>query len=132
MTSTKDYILIIDDDLDISSLMEKALSTKGHNTKVANSAEQIFTILDESPPKIVLLDINLPWIQGDKICKIIKMDSPEIKVIMMSSRNIDEIREKSEANGADAFFQKPFDIDDFFHIVEQFIEPKSTKEDFQI
>lgn len=128
MNSLKDYILVIDDDLNISTFIEKALTARGHVAKIAQSGEHIFTILGESPPKIVLLDINLPWIQGDKICKIIKKNHPEIKVIIMSGREFDDIRKKSEDNGADAFFQKPFNIHELFYIVEQFTDPKPTKE----
>lgn len=114
-----DYILVIDDDADVRDFLSALLETKGYVVKTARSGENIFSVFEEKCPALVMMDINMPWVQGDKICRVIKKTYPDVKVIIMSGIDQDELKQRADDAGADYIIPKPFDVEDLFFAVSQ-------------
>lgn len=102
-------ILIIEDDEKIRSESETFLNKNGYETKaIVNLENTIEDALNEKAD-LILLDINLPYADGEYICKEIRKNS-DVPIIMVTSRD-SEIDELISLNyGADQYVTKPYNI----------------------
>ena len=76
--------------------------------------------LKRTKPKIILLDIILPDIDGYEICKKIKSndDLKDLPIYFITAIPVSEINKRIEATGAEGYFLKPFEFDEFEKIFE--------------
>lgn len=102
-------ILIIEDDEKIRSELETFLNKNGYEAKaIVNFENTIEDALNEKTD-LILLDINLPYADGEYICKEIRKNS-DVPIIMVTSRD-SEIDELISLNyGADQYVTKPYNI----------------------
>lgn len=98
-------ILIVEDDPQIAELMELYLSREGWPVVAAASAEAAQTVLDRGPVALMLLDLNLPGMDGFQFLRGLGNTVP---VIIVSSRESDEDKIGGLGLGADDFVTKPF------------------------
>ncbi len=108
-------ILIVDDDVNINNLLKRFLAKKlpEHTIIQAFDGYEAGRMMAESRPGVILLDINLPGIDGHKLCEKIKTDpglgSPV--VIAITGLTDDGLEQTMAKEGADFFFAKPLDFD---------------------
>lgn len=102
-------ILIIEDDKKIKEELELFLNKNGFEAVSLNHFQNVIEDVLEQKADLILLDINLPVVDGEYICKEIRKVS-NVPIIMVSSRNneIDELL--SLNNGADQYVTKPYNI----------------------
>lgn len=108
-------ILIIEDEEGLCEVISEHLKKKGYRTLIANDGAAGFQGILEKKPDLVLLDLNLPKIAGEEICKEIK-DSYDhglsrIPIIIMTAKADDVDRVCGMAMGADAYLTKPFSLE---------------------
>ncbi|MBN1351973.1 sigma-54-dependent Fis family transcriptional regulator [candidate division KSB1 bacterium] len=102
-------ILVVDDDKNIAKMIEINLrKEKSYEVKTATSGEACLKIVREELPDLVLLDIQMPGIDGIETLKRIKEYEPRISVVMMSAHGTIEKAVKSMKLGAYDFIPKPF------------------------
>ena len=102
-------ILIVEDDDKLRSELEIFLNNNGYESVSIKTFENTINDILKINPELLLLDINLPGIDGEYICKEIRKKS-NIPIIIITSRD-DEIDELlSINNGADHYITKPFNI----------------------
>ncbi|MGX6592235.1 response regulator transcription factor [Cetobacterium ceti] len=102
-------ILIIEDEKDLSNIIEDTLREDGFFTKKVFSGENALDEFYEEKPDLVLLDINLPKKNGWEICEEIREIS-NVPILMMTARDseLDELRGLNI--GADDYITKPFSL----------------------
>lgn len=102
-------ILIIEDDKKIREELELFLNKNGFEAVSLNYFQNVIEDVLEQKADLILLDINLPVVDGEYICKEIRKVS-NVSIIMVTSRNneIDELL--SLNNGADQYVTKPYNI----------------------
>jgi two-component system KDP operon response regulator KdpE len=100
-------ILVIDDEPQIRRIMRTTLSGAGFEVDDARTAEEGFEKLREFRPDLVLLDINMPGMNGMDACRAIRADS-DIAIIMLTVRNSEADKVAALDAGADDFVTKPF------------------------
>ena len=109
MTET---ILIVDDNLDNVTLLDKVLSKAGYKTLKAFNGEEAVKQARENHPDLILLDIMMPVMDGFTACEIMKKDDStrHIPVLMLTAKQevIDKV--KGLDIGADDYITKPFDF----------------------
>lgn len=114
-------ILIVDDDKDLNDLMKKYLKKKlgGYTVYQAYDGFEAGKALANYRPGFVFLDIDLPGVDGHKLCRKIKEDPTFGKpfVIAMTGLDIPEEKRAILDEGADAFFGKPIDFELVVHTV---------------
>ncbi len=102
-------ILIVDDD-DISlSILESVLSEDGYATIKATSGLEALQVVKESAPQLILLDINMPGINGYEVCRQLKADAKTAYIpviVITSNQDEDSICQSFEA-GAQDYIHKP-------------------------
>ena len=102
-------ILIIDDDMQTTKLLEGIVAVQGHKTVSVNNSMSAVEAANLSDPDLILLDIMMPGINGIQLCKIFKStpDLKHIPIIIVSA--LDDIGSKKDAYNAGAkdFLTKP-------------------------
>ena len=102
-------ILIIEDDEKLRNELEIFLNKNGYEAQTLKTFENTVQDILEINPNLVLLDINLPYTDGEYICKEVRKKS-NVPIIMVTSRD-NEIDELLSINyGADHYITKPFNI----------------------
>lgn len=108
--SPKSVVLVVDDDKNICKMIEIHLrKEKSYEIRTATNGEACLKNIRESMPDLVLLDIQMPGIDGIETLKRIKEIEPLIPVVMMSAHGTIEKAVESMKMGAYDFIQKPFE-----------------------
>jgi CheY-like chemotaxis protein len=102
-------VLVIDDEPDVVRLVVKVLSGRGHIVQVARDGASALARVKHEPPDVILLDSDLPKIDGAEVCRRIKVDAAtqRIPIVMMTPSYID-IYDVGAVSGPDAFVVRPF------------------------
>ena len=102
-------ILIVEDDIKLRNELETFLNKNGLNAKGLENFDNIVEDILNEKADLILLDINLPYIDGNFVCKEVRKIS-NVPIIMVTSRDneIDELM--SLYGGADQYVTKPFNI----------------------
>jgi DNA-binding response OmpR family regulator len=100
-------ILVVDDDADIRSLLTELLGRAGYDVSVAADGRIALRRLYESPPSLVLLDVNMPELDGYQTLERIR-DVSDVPVIMLTARTEELEKVRGLGAGADDYVAKPF------------------------
>lgn len=115
-------ILVVDDNKDITALLEKVLSIAGHETKTSNDGKQALEIITNEKFDIVFLDIAMPDFSGlDVIENLItknKIDNSKIVLFTASSITDDEVNKLVE-RGVHSCLRKPVRVETLFAKIEE-------------
>ncbi len=122
----KGKVLIVDDTPDTLEIIQKLLRYEGYNVILASSGEEGVRKVEEERPDIVLMDINLPGIDGNEALRRIKKINPIQCVIMLTAYATVDNAIQALKEGAIDFIKKPFENDHLIHIVNQALEKYIT------
>jgi two-component system response regulator RegX3 len=100
-------ILIIEDERELADLVSLYLSKDGFEVRAAESAEEGLTIVEEWKPELVILDINLPGMDGFEFLQRFRRDR-NTPVLIVSARSSEEDQINGLGGGADEYISKPF------------------------
>ena len=103
-----DTILIVDDDLSVSLILSKAMHSSGLTTEVANSGEEALQLLKEKRYDLILMDINMPGMDGFQTVQSIREQGIQTPIIIVSGRKEDIDTLYGLNIGADDYITKPF------------------------
>lgn len=107
-------ILIIEDNLRVSSLMKRGLESQGYEIYISEDAEDALVIVERIDFDLIITDIMLPQMNGIELSKMIKQKHPDLPIIMLTALGtIDEKIEGFDA-GADDYMVKPFEIRELY------------------
>jgi DNA-binding response OmpR family regulator len=103
-------ILVVDDEIAITDLLEMLLADAGYKVIVANDGRQALALAHEQPPDVVLTDVMMPFMDGLELLHNLQADArtAAIPVILMSAASHSAIGIEMTHE----FLRKPFDIDD--------------------
>lgn len=100
-------VLVVEDELDFQSLMQTVLREAGYQVEVIDNGPDAINLLQMTPYDIILLDWNLPGMQGIEVCRNIRRWS-EIPILMVTSHTSMEELITALDSGADDYITKPF------------------------
>ncbi|WP_413371574.1 response regulator [Brevundimonas phoenicis] len=100
-------VLVVDDDPHIRDLLTFALGKAGLATREAGDGEAALAAIAERSPDLVILDINMPRMDGIEVCRRIRAQGP-LPVLFLSSRDDEIDRILGIELGADDYVVKPF------------------------
>ncbi|WP_200961031.1 response regulator [Noviherbaspirillum sp. Root189] len=107
------YILIVDDDRDISTLLAEYLEKNGYRTLTAGDGKAMHKALEDHRVDLIVLDLNLPGEDGLTLCRNLRSRST-IPVIMLTARGEPVDRILGLEMGADDYLPKPFEPRELF------------------
>lgn len=119
----KKTVLIIDDAADVRKLLSFHLEKKGYNVIVEENGEQGLEKIKQELPDLVVIDLLLPGMSGEEICRYIR-NNEELKkmpVIMITAQTSDVKKIIGMVIGADSYIVKPIDIKKVLNEVNRLI-----------
>lgn len=117
-------ILIVDDEKDIRELVSDILVDEGYSTRLAANSDETFEALNADPPMLIILDIWLKEskLDGIDILKHVRLNNPDIPVVIISGHGNIEIAVAAIKQGAYDFIEKPFNIDQLMVVISRAME----------
>ena len=121
-------ILVVDDDVDILTLVKMSLTLNGFSVEALSRWEQINNRIGDFRPDLILLDVSLGGADGREICKRIKADkeTEHIPVILFSANA--DMEKSLEYCHAEAFIAKPYELSYFLNTIRNTIEHSKGNE----
>ena len=130
MTNTAN-ILIVDDTPANIRLSVGFLTEKGYKVRPATSGRQALAVAQTDPIDLILLDINMPGLSGDKLAEVLMktVKSKPVNIVLFSAMDEAELRKKTKESGALGYIPKTFDGNLLRSRVRRFL--KKIEEDQQ-
>ncbi len=100
-------ILLVEDDLTISSMLVQYLEREQYRVVLAVRGDQALAIFRETKPDLVILDINLPGMSGFELCLVMRAET-HAPILMLSARASEDDKVTCLEYGADDYIPKPF------------------------
>ena len=100
-------VLLVEDEENLASLVEAYLAQEGFTVVSVQSGEAALALLDREPVRLVVLDLNLPGMDGLDVCRRIRARS-SVPIVMLTARDEEADRLAGLGAGADDYIGKPF------------------------
>jgi len=120
-------ILIVDDELNMRMLLKETLEEfedEGVEVLVAENGEEAIESIKTEKPKLVILDVMMPGVDGFEVCNTIKneLGMKDVYVLMLTADGQEFNKQKSKDVGTDDFMTKPFDPDEIIKKAAEIFE----------
>jgi DNA-binding response OmpR family regulator len=113
-------VLVVDDDPFIRDTVAAVLGDAGYAVGTAENALEAAHAIARVPPKVVLLDIRMPGLDGPGLARDLRARNVQTKILVMTAaRNAQRYAQELEADG---YIEKPFEIDELRSVVERLME----------
>lgn len=126
-----DSILIVDDDQDLNNLVAQYLTQRYPDYSIYQAYDgfEAGKLIAEHKPSVILLDIDLPGVDGHKLCRSIKDDKTSTSPIVISVSGLDDPAEREQMlkDGADEFLSKPIDLDVLPETIERLVAKRQEQ-----
>ncbi|RCK76160.1 MAG: Signal transduction response regulator [Anaerolineae bacterium] len=124
--SKSPLILYVEDNIDNRVLVRRILEADGFRVEEASSGHEAFEKLKTITPDLILMDINLPEVDGYTLTTTLKAQlTPNIPIIALTANVMKGDREKTLQAGCDGYIQKPIDVDALPSQVRSYLSSKT-------
>ncbi len=120
-------LLIVEDNIVILTMQKQIFEMEGYDITTAQEGMDALKKVHQERPDIVLLDVNIPGMNGFELCRQIKEDPAlsDIIIVMISAVYYsDEDAKKGMAMGADAYFTKPYENEVLQSKIKELLEKR--------
>ena len=114
-------ILIVEDEVDIASLLKLNLEAEGYKAVHVNNGDKAIQILKEQKFHLALMDIMLPGIDGLTVTESIKLTHPQIPVIFLTARGTSQDKITGLKKGGADYITKPFNLEELLLSVKNIL-----------
>ncbi|MFZ0387067.1 MAG: response regulator [Solirubrobacteraceae bacterium] len=114
-------LLVVDDDPFIRRLITTTLEDVAEFRLLeAEDGDQALALADRQRPQIVLLDVDIPGVDGIEVCRALRANprTSEATIVMLTASHNEEIEARAETAGADLFLTKPFSPLELLRLVD--------------
>jgi two-component system chemotaxis response regulator CheY len=114
-------LLVVDDDPSIRRLVATTLrDVGGMELREAADGEEALELARAQPPRMVLLDVDMPRLNGIETCRRLRADpaTAEATIVMLTAATDDEVERRAADAGADLFLTKPFSPLELLRLVD--------------
>jgi two-component system cell cycle response regulator DivK len=121
-------VLVIEDNPSNMKLTSLILGNAGHSVVGAVDAESGLKLARDEQPDLILMDIQLPGMDGLAATAILKEDpaTAAIPIIALSALAMKADKERSQTAGCDAYIVKPLRYKELYEVMEHLLEPQSS------
>ena len=124
-------ILVVDDEHLIRWSLEQSLKRQGYEVATAATGEDALRALRDDPPDLMLLDIQLPGINGLDVLEKAKEIAEEVIIIMVTALGVLETAVKAMRMGAYDYINKPFNLDELAIVIKKALETGELRREVQ-
>jgi len=119
------HVLVVDDEPEILKMVAKIMEARGHRVTMAKDGQEALDAVVRDRPDVMILDLNLPKMDGFEVCKKLKTDpgTKAIPIVMLTAAYVSvEDATRGVGVGADEYVVKPFLREVLVHNVERLLE----------
>ena len=127
MRNISQRILIVEDELPMCELLTSFFTEKGYDVDTAQDGEHALARLEERDYALVITDIKLPGMSGLELLASIRVDWPEVAVVIMTAFSSISSAVEAMKLGAEDYIGKPFQLDELAITVEKALERRSLR-----
>jgi DNA-binding response OmpR family regulator len=120
-------ILVIEDEKDLANAIAKGLRKQGYAVDVAYDGEEALFMVDVNDYDLLILDLNLPKVDGVEVCRQVRTSGTSIGILMLTARSGLDDRIKGLDYGADDYLVKPFHFLELLARVRAILRRKSEQ-----
>jgi chemosensory pili system protein ChpA (sensor histidine kinase/response regulator) len=122
--AARPLVLVVDDSLTVRKITSRLLTREGFDVLTAKDGIDALQVLTEQTPDVILLDIEMPRMDGFEFTKTIKADAKHahVPIIMITSRTAEKHRNLAKELGVDLFLGKPFQEEDLLKSLREMLE----------
>lgn len=110
-----EYVLVVDDDPSIRTLVTRLLEDESYETRAAEDGRAALAIVEERTPELVLLDMRMPVMDGWEFARRLRESRGDVPVVVMTAAR--DAALWAHEIGARGHISKPFDLDDLIRVV---------------
>jgi len=124
-------VLVVDDNPQNLKLVRVLLASEGYDVRAAADAEEALCILEEFSPRVILMDIQLPGMDGLTLTRRLKADPAhrDIVIIALTAYAMKGDDLKAIEAGCDDYVAKPIDVDALPRLIRRHLVPSSPARD---
>ena len=122
-------ILVVDDEHLIRWSLEQSLKKQGYDVITAASGEEALRQVQNESPELMLLDIQLPGMDGLQVLEKVKEVDDEIIVVMVTALGVLETAVKAMRLGAHDYINKPFNLDELSIVIKKALETRQLRKE---
>jgi len=125
-------ILVVDDDQAVRESLKRALVLEGYEVELAEDGKSALHSLAQSAPDAILLDLQMPDVDGLEVCRRLRSLGDSTPVLMLTARDAIGDRVEGLDAGADDYLVKPFDLNELFARVRALLRRKAPSENAEV
>ncbi len=123
------HVLVVDDEPEILKMVAKIMEARGHRVTLARDGQEALDRVVSDRPDVMILDLNLPKLDGFEVCKRLKSDAGTraIPIVMLTAAYVSvEDATRGVGVGADEYVVKPFLREVLVHNVERLLDAAAS------
>lgn len=124
----RSYILIVDDDEKITSMLRRALVFEGFEVQTANNGTQGLREMLVREPDLLILDVMMPEVDGWEVCRRMREAGSTVPVLMLTAKDDVQDRVKGLDIGADDYLVKPFALEELLARVRALLRRRTDSD----
>lgn len=116
-------VLVVDDNAINAKLLKVILEREGYDVSIASDAESALEFLSTSRPRLILMDVQMPGINGLELTRRLKADPAfeGIFIVAVTANAMKGDAEQARAAGCDDYITKPIDLESFLATVARYL-----------
>jgi len=120
------WVMVVDDSVTVRKVTSRLLERQGMNVMVAKDGVEAVALLQERRPDIVLLDIEMPRMDGFEVARQVRHDErlSDLPIVMISSRTGHKHTDRAKELGVNAFLGKPFQENELLETIDELVTRK--------
>lgn len=119
-------ILVVEDEKDLAEAIALGLQKQGYAADIALDGEEALTILEVNAYDLIVLDLNLPKVDGVEVCRRVRASGSSIGILMLTARTGLDDRVRGLDQGADDYLVKPFHFPELLARVRAILRREGT------
>jgi len=119
-------ILIVEDEPKVASFIQRGLEENGFECKIAADGLMGKRMFEAEDYTLIILDLNLPYMNGIDLCQEIRKNNQKIPIIMLTALGTTEDKLKGFDSGADDYLIKPFEFKELLARIRALLKRVST------
>ena len=128
----KNHILIVEDEESLAIGLEFNLHQEGYETTRAADGKQALNLIQKTIFDLIILDVMLPFFDGFEIAERVRIQHPQMPILMLTARTSAKDRIKGLESGADDYLPKPFHLQELLLRVKGMLKRKQWYQDISI
>ncbi len=116
-------ILIVDDNVQNLKLARVVLAVEGYQVQTAGNAEEAMRVLESFAPRLILMDLQLPGMDGLQLTRLLRQDPAwrDVRIVALTAYAMKGDKEKALAAGCDGYITKPIDTERLPALVAEYL-----------